>query len=305
MSVDYGSAFIGIRTDDGQSFDYRCDYDNEIVPILQLPDNWKDLFEDVETRENMLSSSFDGSFDGIKNLKAAANAFNAPRHGVHSKREYQEFMKKVKIIDSSDITFIALGVAHGGHGFYSHDWIVLDMRNEQAQEKSWKVNYGPDTGPDMSCIDEAIRREGTPLWISARDKSGEKEAEKERIKQYIINPDLLDLKGKTVVFGGFTTLYKCDDGCYTSDELADMNWTKHIESWIEAHKPEHPLNKRVTALGGSVRSTISGKTDYFVIDSIDDPPYMKPFFDQKEKGKPVMLLMYEKFMELLEVAEGK
>ena len=160
MSVDYGSAFIGIRTDDGRAFDYRCDYDDEIVPTLRLADNWKNLFENVETREKILSDSFDASFDGIKNLKAAANAFNAPRHGIHSKSEYQKFMKEVKSIKSSDVTFIALGVARGGHGLYKHNWIVLDMRNECAKEKFWEVNYGPYTGPTMDCIDEAISKDG-------------------------------------------------------------------------------------------------------------------------------------------------
>lgn len=303
QNMDYGSVFIGIRTTSGKSIDYRCDYDNEIVPRLKLADNWKELFEDVETRETMLSESFDASNRRVKNLKSAATAFDAPRYGIRTKSAYNKFMKEVKEIDASDISLIALGVAHGGNGYYSHDWIVLDVQGEAASMKSWKDYYGAYTGPNMSCIEEAISREGMVLPFKKNNENTHGIPEGQSLEEYVVYPDSLDFKGKTIVFDGHATLFKCGDRWYSHKELLELNWDKDIETFLVPNDPEHPLNKRITRLGGVVRREVSGKTDFFVLNSIDEPPHMQKFFDQKMKGKPVMILTYQKFMELLETAE--
>ena len=153
MSMDYGTAYIGIKTKDGELMTYCYGYDNEIVPDVKVNSDWKELFSDATTREEFLSGSFKDPWGDYSGLKEAVEGFDIDGEYII---DYNQFMRAAENIKAEDVDVVALGVVHGGRGFFSYDWRILDYSSGKINVKSWERDDDPYTGPGEECIAEAI-----------------------------------------------------------------------------------------------------------------------------------------------------
>lgn len=153
MSMDYGTAYIGFKTKDGELKNYVYGYDNEIVPDIILSPDWKEQLSNASTREEMLANVFKDPWCMDDSLKDTIKEFDYDGSDI---KEYRRYMNAIKKIAADDIEAVALGVVHGGKGYYQYDWRVLDFASGKVYSKSWERNDDSYNGPGEECIAEAI-----------------------------------------------------------------------------------------------------------------------------------------------------
>lgn len=152
--MDYATAFIGVRTNDGKLKTYGYGYDNEIVPDIVLSSDWKELFSNASTREKMLSESFKDPWAPEQGLKETIEEFDWDGEYI---KEYKRFMNAVKKMKTEDVDLIVLGVVHGGKGCFQYNWRILDCTSTNVSNKSWSNSSDSYNGPGEECIEEVIR----------------------------------------------------------------------------------------------------------------------------------------------------
>lgn len=161
MSMDYGAAYIGIKKKDGELKTYAYGYDNEIVPEIVLSSNWLTQFENASTREEALSRSFIDPWADDIGLKETIEDFDFDGYEI---KDYKKFINSIKKIKASDIELVALGVVHGGRGYYEYDWRIINLESGQVDAKSWKRDDAPYNLPDEEIIEETIND-----WIKGKE----------------------------------------------------------------------------------------------------------------------------------------
>ena len=158
---------------------------------------------------------------------------------------------------------------------------------------------------------EIFNSEEKSTNTSERDSSEETNDDElnnvpDEIKPYVIHPESLDLTGKTVVFDYSIIMREVDgEWLYMRDyiiiEAKDPDVAFRITGQRDKNDPENPIVGKTIEAGGTVRRDISGKTDYYIKDLINpfSETEIKKILEQKEKGKPLMVIPMDVFKKIL------
>lgn len=126
------------------------------------------------------------------------------------------------------------------------------------------------------------------------------------LRPYIICPEDIDFIGKTFVFDYSIIMREVDgEWLYMRDykiiEDKDPEVAFRITAQRDKNDPENPIVGETIEAGGTVRRDISGKTDYYIKDMVDpfSETETKKILEQKEKGKPLMVIPMDVFKTIL------
>ncbi len=160
----------------------------------------------------------------------------------------------------------------------------------------------------LNKIFETINEKTSPECNSSESEETEgilKDVPNE-LRPFIICPEDIDFIGKTFVFDYSIIMREVDgEWLYMRDykiiENKDPDVAFRITGQREKNDPENPIVGETIEAGGIVRRDISGKTDYYIKDMVD--PFseveIKKILEQKEKGKPLMVIPMDVFKTIL------
>lgn len=124
----------------------------------------------------------------------------------------------------------------------------------------------------------------------------------------------LDFSNKTFVFDGSFSRFKFRGKWISAKEwwenYEQLNFPRY-EDYISAFdKERNPVAKKIIEAGGYVRQSISGKTDYYVVEDTIDQTSSRynnynEYVKQLEKGKPIIAITIKNLKELLGIEETK
>ena len=119
------------------------------------------------------------------------------------------------------------------------------------------------------------------------------------------NIETLDFTNKVFVLDKSLSLFKCGARWLSRKEYSELGMPRY-EQYMEEYDPKHPIVRKIIDAGGVIKSNITGKTDYYVVDTSSgdySAAKVRDYHKQLEKGKPIAAISLDNLKVLLGIDE--
>ena len=327
MSMTVHTAHVFVVSKDKNAY-FKLSFDNEECPELVIKNSastFIDEFRVKANREKLISNAFDSSYgwDDIEPHTLADEVeFSSDYRTV---KGFKKFCKEIKEFD--DVSYVLFAEDSNKHDWmgyssYYYDAMVFDFNKCKLftigwrgtklaeDEDSWEErpfyrstaeylikmiqsekseeidvgDFAPSGKQAGKVVVTELAGEKKEAKQTARSSSDDEENDLERIISLIKKVDSIDFNNKAFVFDRL-------DYVPINGEFAGPD------------SPNHPIVKKVIDAGGVMRKSVSGKTDYLVLDDSAINTGMsakcRDALKQIDKGKDIVIITVSNLLSVM------
>ncbi len=334
MSMTVHTAHVYVVSEKEKAY-FNLSFDNEMSPELAIKDSIGTFIDDYissSNRKELISKAFDANYDWDDEDPFTLEDEIEFESDLDISEEYTKFCNEIETMDK--IGYVLFAVDSNKHDWlgystYYYDAMVFDFEKRRLYSIEWR---GTELQEDKDSWDERPFYKSTAEYLIKMIEAGKAEQidvgdfvlsgkkagtvtvkelretgkpeNKEDLKNHI--PDSTD-EAEAKQIKRITSLIKRVDDIDFDNKVFVFDTLDYVPVrgvYCGPDSPDHPIVKRVLEAGGLMRKSVSGKTNYLVINTEAYKPgtgaKCRDTLIQIDKGKSISVITLDNLLELLD-----